>query len=234
MLAKRMARHGLAVSGGTLTAVLSHNAVSAWVSPSVVSSTIQAATRVAAGQAAAAGLISVQVSALTEGVLKTMFLNKLKVATTVLLVLALLGVGAGSLRYKGAEPAAPGSPFMPVLLAQKAAEKSALSKEPDLGFYWPDKRLIGLKKADKPRKEADAASKARAKALAKQQAIAAIEASLKKLRENTDEEVEREALDKIERAVLWYKDTRWLTELLSVEKEAVPFPADKKQSEKKK
>jgi hypothetical protein len=54
------------------------------------------------------------------------------------------------------------------------------------------------------------------------------------LGENTDEKLEREALDKIERAVLWYKDAKFFTELLSVEKEAVPFPTDKKLSEKKK
>src|SRR5262249_22679724 len=44
MLAKRMIRHGLAVSGGTLAGLLSQNSVSACVPPSVVSSTIKAAS----------------------------------------------------------------------------------------------------------------------------------------------------------------------------------------------
>ena len=79
MLAKRLARHGLAVSGGALAAVLSQKAASAGVPTSVVSSTIKAASLFAAGQAAATGAISVKVAALTEGVLKTMLLTKLKI-----------------------------------------------------------------------------------------------------------------------------------------------------------
>jgi hypothetical protein len=47
----------------------------------VVSSTIKAASLFAAGQAAATGAISVKVTALTEGVLKTMSLTKMKTAT---------------------------------------------------------------------------------------------------------------------------------------------------------
>src|SRR6516162_4309165 len=50
-----------------MAAMLTHNAASACASPSVVSSTIQAATSLAAGQAAASGVISVNVAALTEG-----------------------------------------------------------------------------------------------------------------------------------------------------------------------
>lgn len=76
MLARRLARRGVALSGGTLAAVLSPNAASACVPPAVVSSTIQTATMLAAGQAAA-GLISVKVAALTGGVVKTMLLNQL-------------------------------------------------------------------------------------------------------------------------------------------------------------
>src|SRR5260370_216146 len=52
MLAKRLARHGLAVSGGALAAVLSQSTASASVPTSVVSSTIKAASLFAAGQAA--------------------------------------------------------------------------------------------------------------------------------------------------------------------------------------
>jgi RNA polymerase sigma factor (sigma-70 family) len=101
MLAKRLARHGLAVTGGTLTTVLSESA-SAGVPASVVSSTIKAASVFAAGQAAAAGAISVKVAALTEGVLKTMLLTKLKSATAVLLMATLL-CGAGILALHAKE-----------------------------------------------------------------------------------------------------------------------------------
>jgi RNA polymerase sigma factor (sigma-70 family) len=93
MLAKRLAQRGVALSGGTLAAVLSQNAASAGVPFSVVSSTIKAATLVTAGQAAAS-LISVKVAALTEGVMKAMLLTKLKNAMVGLLVIAVLGFGA--------------------------------------------------------------------------------------------------------------------------------------------
>src|SRR5262245_4932145 len=85
MLAKRLAQRGFALSGGALATVLSQNVASAVVPTSVVSSTIKAATLFAAGQAAT-GVISTKVAALTEGVLKTMLVSKLKYATAVMLV----------------------------------------------------------------------------------------------------------------------------------------------------
>lgn len=96
MLAKRLARHGLAVSGGALAAALAQNAASAGVPPLVVSVTIKAVTAVAAGQAAASA-ISAPVAALTEGVLKAMLLTKLKTAVTVVLVLGMVAFGGGLL-----------------------------------------------------------------------------------------------------------------------------------------
>jgi hypothetical protein len=92
MLAKRLARHGVVLSAGALAAALSQDGASAGVPPSLTCSTIKAAGLVAAGQAAA-GVVSVPVAALTEGVLKSMFLTKLKIAAVVL-VLACLAAGA--------------------------------------------------------------------------------------------------------------------------------------------
>jgi RNA polymerase sigma factor (sigma-70 family) len=85
MLAKQLAHRGVVLSGGALAVLLSQQAASAGVPSSLVSSTIKAVTLVAAGTTASAA-ISVQVVALTEGVLKTMFFAKLKG------VLVLLGV----------------------------------------------------------------------------------------------------------------------------------------------
>jgi RNA polymerase sigma factor (sigma-70 family) len=108
MLAKRLARHGLVVSGGALAAVLSRNAASACVPPAVVSATIRAATQFAVGQTAAAGLISAKAAALTEGVLRAMFLNKLKgVLVALVLVVVVLARGSGYLsptRAEGQKP----------------------------------------------------------------------------------------------------------------------------------
>src|SRR5262245_21181582 len=80
-LAKRLAQRGVVLSGGALAVVLSQSVASAGVPTSVVSSTIKAASLFAAGQAAATGLISAKVAALTVGVLKAMLVSKLKMAT---------------------------------------------------------------------------------------------------------------------------------------------------------
>jgi RNA polymerase sigma factor (sigma-70 family) len=97
MLAKRLARRGLAVTGGAVAVVLTSQGASASVPPAVVASTIQAAGLFAAGQAVAAGALSAKAVALAEGVLKTMYLTKLKLATAVLLAVAVLGAGAATL-----------------------------------------------------------------------------------------------------------------------------------------
>jgi RNA polymerase sigma factor (sigma-70 family) len=99
MLAKRLARHGLAVSGGMLAPVLAQKGGSAAAPASVMTSTIKAVASVAAGQTAVTGLVSAQVVALTEGVLRTMLLTKLKVKAAVLLVLGIAFCGIGSLIY---------------------------------------------------------------------------------------------------------------------------------------
>src|SRR5205823_6569921 len=111
LLAKRLSRHGLAVSGATLATLLSQNA-SACVPASVVSSTVKAAAGFAAGAAATAGAVSTKVAALAEAVLKTMLLSKLKIAIAVLLVLAAAGGGLalvdpGSQAAERAEAAEP-------------------------------------------------------------------------------------------------------------------------------
>jgi RNA polymerase sigma factor (sigma-70 family) len=92
LLARRLARHGLALSGGGLAVALSHNAASASMPAPLVSSTVKAAACVAAGQAA---IISAPVAALTKGVLKAMLMTKLKIATAVVLAVGLLSVGFG-------------------------------------------------------------------------------------------------------------------------------------------
>jgi RNA polymerase sigma factor (sigma-70 family) len=91
LLARRLARHGLMATGGTLAAVLSEKAASAVVPASVVSDTMRTATLWACGQGAAAGAVSARVALLTDGVLKTMSLTKLKVVTVLLVAVAVTG-----------------------------------------------------------------------------------------------------------------------------------------------
>jgi RNA polymerase sigma factor (sigma-70 family) len=95
LLARRLARHGLAVPGGAWAAVVSQHAFAACVPSAVVSRAIKAASTAAAGNAAAPGVVSVKVAHLTEGVLKAMMLSKLKTLAVGLLLVALLGAAAG-------------------------------------------------------------------------------------------------------------------------------------------
>jgi RNA polymerase sigma factor (sigma-70 family) len=108
MLAGRLARRGLTLSVGTLAAALAQGAASAGVSPALVSSTLQAASLFAPGQAAAQGLISAKVIALTQGVLKAMFLTKAKIAAAFVLLLVSLSGGAGLIYQTQAAQDTPG------------------------------------------------------------------------------------------------------------------------------
>jgi RNA polymerase sigma factor (sigma-70 family) len=121
LLAKRLARHGLAVSGGTLAVLLSQKGLPAAVPSAAVSSTIHAATRLAAGQAAASGVLSAQVAILTQGVLRTMLWTKLKTATAVVLILG-AGLGATGLIYHAQAGKAAEASFVP---AQGPADEKA-------------------------------------------------------------------------------------------------------------
>jgi RNA polymerase sigma factor (sigma-70 family) len=94
LLAKRLARHGLAVSSGTLAAALAESVASASVPIPVMSTTIKAASLFGAGQTLATGVISARVAALTEGVVKAMFLHKSKSVVAGLVVIAAMGLCA--------------------------------------------------------------------------------------------------------------------------------------------
>jgi RNA polymerase sigma factor (sigma-70 family) len=96
MLAKRLTQRGVTLSGLGLAAVLAQQA-SAGVPNSMAASTIKAANLLAAGKAAATGAISVNVAALTEGMVKAMLFNKLKAVVAVVLVLCFLATGASTL-----------------------------------------------------------------------------------------------------------------------------------------
>jgi RNA polymerase sigma factor (sigma-70 family) len=95
-LGRRLSRRGVAWSAALSAVLLSESAASALLAPGLVDSTIKAASLIAAGQAAAAGLISAKAAALTEGVLNTMFLSKLKIAVVAFLVIGTLGIGIGA------------------------------------------------------------------------------------------------------------------------------------------
>jgi RNA polymerase sigma factor (sigma-70 family) len=140
MLAKRLARHGLAISGGLLAGALSQGLTS--VPPSAMSSTIKAVILFAAGQATAAGAISVKVAALAEGVLKTMLLGKLKTTLTVLLMLGALTLTGGALLKGGLHTRGENEP-QPA--SQQPAKEAQPNPEKGNHLSWQPEEFATLK-----------------------------------------------------------------------------------------
>jgi RNA polymerase sigma factor (sigma-70 family) len=139
LLARRLARQGLAVTAGTLGAALAPGAATA-VPPLVVSSTIKAATSVAAGEAAAASIISARVAALTQGVLKTMLWTKIKVTVTALLLVALAAGGTSALLQRvtaqDQKPMPQGQTRLALPVQSTAPPQRTASR--DLASLWAD------------------------------------------------------------------------------------------------
>jgi RNA polymerase sigma factor (sigma-70 family) len=97
LLAGRLARHGLTLSGAAIATALAAGPGQAAIPGALAISTIKAAALGAAGQAVALGLVSARAAALTEGVMKAMLISKLKTMTGVLLTIGLFAWGAGVL-----------------------------------------------------------------------------------------------------------------------------------------
>jgi RNA polymerase sigma factor (sigma-70 family) len=125
LLARRLARAGLTLPAGGLAAALAEGARAA-VPPALVGSTARAALLVAAGQAAA---VATPAAVLMKGVLRSMFLTKIKLTVGAVVVVAALGAGGLALPGAGGRAAAQGG-------AQKGAaapsELEALRKENEL------------------------------------------------------------------------------------------------------
>src|SRR5438128_2599050 len=133
LLAHRLGRHGPVLSGGALAATLAQNAASATVPATIIAATVAAAARVAAGKVLTAGVVSAQATALAEGVLKTMLLTKLKIATLVLLAAALVGVGIGAAVLPALQ-ATPADRTAPVVFlgGNQAPKKPAVKTDKEL------------------------------------------------------------------------------------------------------
>jgi RNA polymerase sigma factor (sigma-70 family) len=101
LLSQRLARQGFVISGGLMATAIAQNTATAGVPPLLAATTVKGATFVAAGQAPAPGMISVNATALAEGVLKTTLLAKLKFTTVVLTALTVVGTGTVALLHQG-------------------------------------------------------------------------------------------------------------------------------------
>jgi RNA polymerase sigma factor (sigma-70 family) len=94
MLAKRLARRGVMASSAALAAAVAQEGA-ACAPAAVLSSTIKAACLVAAEPAAISAAVTPSVAALTEGVLHTMVISRLKTLTMVILTVGFLLGAAG-------------------------------------------------------------------------------------------------------------------------------------------
>jgi RNA polymerase sigma factor (sigma-70 family) len=92
MLAKRLTRRGLTLSAGVLATALGQNLASASMPPTLLISTVKASLLMAAGHAVN---VSAKVLALSQGVLKTMMISKVKMVTAAVLALG-LSIGGAS------------------------------------------------------------------------------------------------------------------------------------------
>jgi RNA polymerase sigma factor (sigma-70 family) len=97
-LAKRLKRRGLGLSAAALAALLEKSAA-AVVPPALVASTVKIGTVLTASGAVPSGLVSATVASLTEGVVKAMFLGKLKLVTAMVIAVGLLAAGAGGVKF---------------------------------------------------------------------------------------------------------------------------------------
>jgi Sigma-70, region 4 len=130
MLARRLGARGLGLSAGGLATVLAHNAALASVPLPLVASTAKAATLTAAGHAVGT-VVPANVAALTEGVLKTMFLTKLKVATVALVAAGVLAGAGGRLVMPQAQAEKPAGKVAKDSGHKNSAEVSAVVKTVD-------------------------------------------------------------------------------------------------------
>ncbi len=102
-----------------MAAALAREGAAAAAPGVLVRAAARAAVLVATGKNLV-GVVSVETTLLLEGVLKTMFLTKLKVGTVVILGAALLGGGGGVLTYRTVAGEQPAAPNAPVAAAQDA------------------------------------------------------------------------------------------------------------------
>jgi RNA polymerase sigma factor (sigma-70 family) len=126
LLRDRLAHRGLALSSAALVTTLTASAASATVPAALVENTVRAAMLFAAGKATAAGVVSAEVVALAQGMLRAMMMNHLKLAAMILLAVGVLGTGASFLFQPTAVAQAPGAAqAQPAQPAQAAEEKKA-------------------------------------------------------------------------------------------------------------
>jgi RNA polymerase sigma factor (sigma-70 family) len=165
-LRQRLTRRGVTLTAGALAAALAAEEATAALPGVLVRTTVSAAALAVAGKGLV-GVVSTEVVSLAEGVVRTMLLTKVKVATAVVLGLAVLG-GSGTMLGYGrvlGEPgdqapaaqagrtAPPSEEKLKALLAEKEKEISDLKAR--IAALEEDSRVKALR-AEKLAREAQA------------------------------------------------------------------------------
>jgi RNA polymerase sigma factor (sigma-70 family) len=132
MLRKRLLRRGLTLSSSLLVGILSQQALSAAVPGMLRDATVRAALRWTAGQAGLAAAATESVANLTEGVLRAMFLTKLKIGAVLVLAVC---AGSAVLIQAGAAGVRPQSERIAANAPQAAGEGKAKGQA-DKGGRW--------------------------------------------------------------------------------------------------
>jgi RNA polymerase sigma factor (sigma-70 family) len=133
VLAGRLARRGVTASAAAVGAALSRDAAATGLSAALEQATVRAAARLAVGGAVPPDLVSSRVSSLTDGVMKAMFVNRLKATLGVgVLAFGLVGLAASGVGQQPApRPARNADPFA-AGQQPRAKAPTALPKEEKL------------------------------------------------------------------------------------------------------
>lgn len=140
----RLLRRGVTLSALALAALLTDNAMSAAIPPLLLAQTVKAALM---------GTASISITTLTEGALHAMFLSKIKmIATFVLMVSAIGGVGIGAYYLRAQNPGSPKELPDDYKTLRKELEKLDLKSPIETGAdkkaaIKPEERLQKLLKA---------------------------------------------------------------------------------------
>jgi RNA polymerase sigma factor (sigma-70 family) len=135
MLRQRLVKRGLTATGSALAGWLAEEATSA-APPALVAATVKGIAAWTAGDATAAGAFSVSVVALTEEMMRSLLMNKIKVLVALVSATALVLGSAGGYFAWGAKPGPPSpaqvsAPPAPAPGDDKPAEKDAAEPRPE-------------------------------------------------------------------------------------------------------
>jgi RNA polymerase sigma factor (sigma-70 family) len=127
-LRDRLASRGVSLPAAAISALLVREARAATVPLSLLESTVQAATFVAAGPSyvAAAGVLSASAASLSEGVIKAMFVAKLKGFALAVGTMTAVVSGAVVLAQPGDPQRGPAPPLMKVGMAPEQDQRAAV------------------------------------------------------------------------------------------------------------